>query len=173
MTLNELKESIRDIPDFPKKGIVFKDITTLLSNPDALTTAIKEMAAPFLESNIDIVVGTEARGFIFAPAIAQILGAGFVPARKPGKLPGPTHSIEYALEYGTDTLEMHTDSFKPGAKVLLVDDLLATGGTIAATRSLVEETGGIVAGYSFLIELQFLNGRDKLGTFPIHSLISY
>ncbi len=173
MTPEELKATIRDIPDFPKEGIVFKDITTLLSNNVALKAAIAQMTEPYLNSKIDYVVGTEARGFIFAPAMALNLNAGFIPARKPGKLPGSTHTVEYALEYGTDSLQIHEDSFPKGAKVLLVDDLLATGGTIAATKELVEAAGGEVVGYSFLIELTFLNGKEKLGDLPVHSLISY
>ncbi len=173
MTPEELKATIRDIPDFPKEGIVFKDITTLLSNNVALKAAIAQMTEPYLNSGIDYVVGTEARGFIFAPAMALNLNAGFVPARKPGKLPGSTHTVEYTLEYGTDSLQIHEDSFPKGSKVLLVDDLLATGGTIAATKKLVEEAGGEVVGYSFLIELTFLNGKEKLGGLPVHSLISY
>lgn len=173
MNPEELKQIIRDIPNFPKEGIVFKDITTLLQDKDALKAAIELMAEPFKGQQIDYIVGTEARGFIFAPAMALILDAGFVPARKPGKLPAETHCIEYDLEYGTDKLEIHKGAFPEGAKVLLVDDLLATGGTIAATRKLVEQAGGEVVGFSFLIELGFLNGKDKLGDLPIHSLICY
>ena len=169
----ELKSFIRDVPDFPKKGILFKDITTLLKEPRALRLTIDEMAAPFLKSKIDQVVGVESRGFIFSPAIAYRLDAGFIPVRKPGKLPAETNSITYKLEYGQDSLEIHKDAISEGSRVLVVDDLLATGGTAHATKGLVERSGGQVIGFSFLIELEFLKGNEKLGGIPIHSLVKY
>ncbi len=173
MNPEELKKIIRDIPDYPKEGILFKDITTLLSDAEGLKSAIELMTEPFLGLEIDYIVGTEARGFIFAPAMAVTLGAGFIPARKPGKLPAETLRVEYDLEYGTDSLEIHKDSFPAGAKVLLVDDLLATGGTIVATKKLVEDAGGEVVGCSFLIELDFLKGREKLDETKVHSVLKY
>ncbi len=164
---------IRDIPDFPKPGIIFKDITPLLADHGALKTAIADMAAVYSDAAIDLVVGIESRGFIFGPGVADHLGCGFAPVRKPGKLPYETHSVSYELEYGTDTLEIHTDAVKPGSRVLIVDDLLATGGTAAASKQLVEKVGGTVAGFSMVIELGFLNGRAALGDATFHTLISY
>jgi adenine phosphoribosyltransferase len=165
------KNFIRDIPDWPKPGILFKDITPLFADPGALKEAIHALVEPFRGQGIDLVLGTEARGFLLAPSIALELGAGVVLARKPGKLPWKTIKQEYALEYGTDALEVHEDAVKPGQKVLLVDDLLATGGTILAATRLVESLGGVVAGYGFLIELSFLGGRARLAA-PVHSLVA-
>ena len=153
---------IRDIPDWPKEGVMFKDITPLLASPEALKATIDTLADAFSDAGVTKVMGAEARGFIFGGALAYRLGAGFVPARKPGKLPWNTTSVEYDLEYGTDTLEMHCDAVGPGDIVLVVDDVLATGGTAGAKAALVEQTGAQVAGFAFLIELDFLNGRDKL-----------
>jgi len=170
MTYSKL---IRDIPDFPKKGIVFKDITPLLADKDALRQSIFDMAEPFRDKEIDLVIGIESRGFIFGPAVATHLDCGFAPVRKPGKLPYETAEISYELEYGSDTLEIHVDAPKPGSRVLIVDDLLATGGTAAATAELVEQVGGKVIGFSFLIELGFLKGRQKLGDRIVNALIQY
>ncbi len=166
-----LESYIRDIPDFPKEGIVFKDITPLLASPDGFREAIDTIADEFAGDGITKVLGAEARGFIFGGALAYRLGAGFVPARKPGKLPWETTQAEYALEYGTDSLEMHLDAIGAGDVVLIVDDVLATGGTAAAKAQLAESTGARVAGLAFLIELDFLNGRQKLGDAKIVSLI--
>ncbi len=167
----DLGDFIRDIPDFPRKGIIFKDITPLLLDPVALDEAVLQLAKPYRDAGIEIVVGIESRGFIFGPAVAREIGAGFVPVRKPGKLPHKTVSREYALEYGTDAIEMHADAIAAGDKVLMLDDLLATGGTMAAACEMVEDLGGDIAGVAFLIELCFLNGRDKLTDYEIHSLI--
>lgn len=168
MDLNDL---IRDIPDFPKEGIVFKDITPLLADPDGFRQAIDVLAGAFVDAGVTKVLGAEARGFIFGGALAYRLGAGFVPARKPGKLPWETTKAEYDLEYGTDTLEMHRDAITADDVVLIVDDVLATGGTAAAKAKLATSTGATLAGFAFLIELDFLNGRGKLGDAQIHSLI--
>jgi adenine phosphoribosyltransferase len=170
--VHDLEKYIRNVPDFPKKGIGFKDITTLLKDPSAFRASLDEMQKRFPE-RIDVIVGIESRGFIFGAALADRTGASFVPARKPGKLPAETVAEEYALEYGTDALEIHTDAISPGQKVLIVDDLLATGGTAAATGRLVEKLGGKVLGFLFLIELTFLNGREKLGDHRVESLIRY
>ncbi len=170
---NFLAGFIRNVPDFPKKGIMFKDITPLLADPGALALAVEFLAQPFRGKHIDIVVGAESRGFIFGTAVAQALAAGFVPIRKPGKLPAETKSITYELEYGTDTLEIHTDAIKPGQKVLMVDDLLATGGTMHACCELVKSLGGDIAGVAVLIELGFLNGREKLKDYNLLSIINY
>lgn len=167
----ELSSLIRDIPDFPKEGIVFKDITPLLASSDGFRAAIDTIAAEYADSGITKVMGAEARGFIFGGALAYKLGAGFVPARKPGKLPWTTTSHEYDLEYGTDTLEVHTDAFGPDDVVVIIDDVLATGGTAAAKAALVEKMGAKVAGFAFLLELDFLEGRQKLGQPKIISLI--
>jgi len=164
---------IRNIPDWPKPGIQFKDITTLLRDPRALEACIESLALPFVDADVDLVLGTEARGFLFAPAVAVALGAGCVLARKPGKLPWKTMREEYALEYGMDALEVHQDSIRPGQKVLLVDDLLATGGTMVAASNLVRRLGGEIAGYAFLVELSFLPGRARLAPHPVHSLVTY
>lgn len=172
--LERLSSLIADVPDFPKPGIVFKDFTPLLADPGALALAVELMANPYRGKKIDLVLGAESRGFIFGIAIAQALAAGFVPVRKPGKLPRTVHGVDYALEYGTDRLEMHADAVKPGQRVLMVDDLLATGGTMEASCSLVERTGAQIAGISVLIELEFLKGREKLGRFaPTHSVLKF
>jgi adenine phosphoribosyltransferase len=167
----DLEQYIRDVPDFPKEGIVFKDITPLLASPEGFRRAIDTIAEEFEGSGVTKVFGAEARGFIFGGALAYRLGAGFVPARKPGKLPWKTTRAEYALEYGTDSLEVHADAMGPGDRVLIVDDVLATGGTAAAKGQLVEATGAETIGFAFLIELGFLDGRVRLGDKPIMSLI--
>lgn len=173
MESSDLRQYIRDIPDFPKPGILFRDITPLLANARALEKAIEMLAEPFAESGIDIVAAVEARGFIFGSAVAKALGAGFVPIRKKGKLPFETHAVSYGLEYGKDTVEVHTDAITPGSKVLMVDDLLATGGTMAAACELIEKLGGQIAGLTFLIELADLKGRDLLKQYLIHSVITF
>lgn len=173
MSAIDLKSTIRDIPDFPKKGIIFKDITTLLRDKDALCYTIEEMARRFADANVKYIVGIESRGFIFGTALACRLGVGFIPVRKKGKLPGKTKAVSYALEYGTDTLEIHDDALDKGDRVLIVDDLLATGGTVAAVTKLVTGMGATIAGVGFVIELSFLNGREKLGGYPVVSLIQY
>lgn len=169
----DLKQFIRDIPDFPKQGIIFKDITTLLKNKKVFKLAINKLADKYKGKKIDAVVAAEARGFIFGSALAYKLGAGFIPVRKKGKLPAKTNSVTYALEYGTDTLEIHCDAINSGDKVLIVDDLLATGGTIKAVAELTEQSKGKIAGIAFLIELAFLKGREKLERYPVFSLIKY
>ena len=169
--LVDFESYIRSIPDFPKEGIIFKDITPLLGSPEGFRGAIDAMAAPYLEAGVTKVLGAEARGFILGGALAYRLGAGFVPARKPGKLPWTTTSAEYALEYGTDQLEMHIDAVEPGDRVLIVDDVLATGGTASAKADLVAASGAVVVGFAFLMELDFLHGRDKLGDCSIVSLM--
>lgn len=171
--MNELKSLVREVPDFPKKGIVFKDITTLLQNPKGLRTAVEIISDYYKNKKIDIVVGAEARGFIFAPVVAFNLGAGFTPIRKPGKLPYEKVSMSYALEYGTDVLEIHKDGVRKGQQVLMVDDLLATGGTMSACCKLVESLGGNIVGCAFLIELSFLNGKKNLEPHEIFSVIKY
>ncbi|HDZ86379.1 MAG TPA: adenine phosphoribosyltransferase [Actinobacteria bacterium] len=168
-----LETFIRDIPDFPKKGIVFKDITPLLANPKSFQYAIDMLCDRYVEAKVDYILGAEARGFILAAAMAYKLDAGFIPARKPGKLPYHTKTQTYELEYGTDALEVHEDVIKNGDKVLVVDDVLATGGTAQAKTSLVEKMGGQVLGPAFLIELSFLKGADKLKGFDVFSLIKY
>ncbi|MCB1044022.1 MAG: adenine phosphoribosyltransferase [Acidobacteria bacterium] len=164
---------IRDIPDFPKKGIIFKDITPLLLNPTALKEVIQDLSRPFMGQKIDVVVGMESRGFMFGPAVAMELHAGFCPVRKLGKLPFVTEQVSYELEYGTDHLEIHIDAVTDGTRVLIVDDLIATGGTAQATVSLLERLGAEVVGLSFLIELDFLRGRDKFPGKQIHTSIVY
>lgn len=171
--MNELRQLVREIPDFPKPGILFYDITTLLKDPKGLKCVINRMSEGFIGSRIDSVIGIEARGFIFAPALAYHMGAGFVPVRKPKKLPAQTERISYELEYGSDTLEIHRDAVQPGHKVLIADDLLATGGTASAVVKLVESLGGEVIGLSFVIELNFLNGRERLPNYHVQSLLSY
>ncbi len=171
--MENLKKLIRDVPDFPKKGIIFKDITPLLQDPKGLRTAVEAISQHYKGKKIDVVVGAEARGFILAPTVAFNLGAGFVPVRKPGKLPYKKISESYALEYGTDTLEMHKDGIKKGQNVLMVDDLLATGGTMAACCKMVESLGGNIVGCAFLIELAFLNGKNALSKYDIFSVIKY
>lgn len=168
-----IRAAIRDIPDFPKEGILFKDITTLLRDPRAFQMTIDALGDRFKNSAIDYVVGIESRGFIFGGPIAYKLGVGFVPVRKPGKLPGATTRIEYQLEYGTDALEIHMDAIEPGKRVLVVDDLLATGGTVKATIDLCEKIGAQVVGAAFLIELSFLNGKEKLPDCEVMTLVTY
>jgi adenine phosphoribosyltransferase len=169
----DLRSHIRDIPDFPKPGIVFKDITPLLLDPAALDAAVEGLAAWARPLNVDLVAAAEARGFIVGGALARELGVGFVPARKPGKLPHETVSAEYVLEYGVDALEMHADALADGARVLLHDDLLATGGTALALAELVEGAGAHIVGCGFLVELSFLGGREKLAPYDVHALVSY
>ncbi len=168
-----LKDLVRDVPDFPKKGILFKDITPLFLNPSSLKEIVDKISGHYVEKEIDIIVGAEARGFLIGPAVAMSLNAGFVPIRKPGKLPCETASMTYQLEYGTDTLEIHKDAIKPSDKVLMVDDLLATGGTMAASCNLVESLGGKIVGCAFIIELSFLHGKDMLSKYDVFSLIQY
>ncbi|MFH0835211.1 MAG: adenine phosphoribosyltransferase [Candidatus Micrarchaeota archaeon] len=169
----DLSAHIRNVPDFPKKGIGFKDITTLLKDKAAFRDAVKQLSAPYATGGVDIVVGIESRGFILGAAVAHELGVGFVPLRKPGKLPYKTLRQEYALEYGTDAIEIHEDAISPGERVLLVDDLLATGGTAKAACDLIEKLGGKIVGLEFLIELSFLKGREKLGSRKVRALIKY
>jgi adenine phosphoribosyltransferase len=170
---SELEKYIRSIPDWPKKGILFRDITPLLAEPKAFTAAIDALCAGFTDMGIDHVAAVEARGFIFGAGVAEKLGAGFVPIRKKGKLPFKTETITYDLEYGTDTLEVHSDALGKGAKVLMLDDLLATGGTMAAACKLIEKIGGQIMGITFLIELSDLAGREKLCGYKINTVISY
>ena len=169
----DLKKLIREIPEYPKPGILFYDITTLLKDPVGLHWTVDLLANAFLGRKVDRVIGIEARGFIFAPVVAYRLNAGFVPARKPNKLPAPHASMSYSLEYGKDAIEIHRDAISAGEEVLIIDDLLATGGTAAATARLVESLGGRVAGIGFVIELEFLKGREKLSQYAVHSLLKY
>ncbi len=169
----DLKKTIRSIPDFPKKGIVFRDITTLLNNPAAFRETIDLLTARYAAERIARVVSVESRGFVLGAPLAYNLGAGFVPVRKPGKLPGTTLREEYALEYGTDAVEIHKDAIAPGDRVLVVDDLLATGGTAEAACRLVERLGGVIVGVAFLIELSFLNGRKRLAKYDVLALCKY
>lgn len=171
--MDELKRLIREVPDYPKPGILFYDVTTLLKDKRGFHTLIDRLCDHYKGHTVDLVAGIEARGFIFAPALAYRLGAGFVPVRKPNKLPSKTACISYALEYGTDTLEIHEDAVKPGNRVIICDDLLATGGTAAATASLIQKLGGVVEGAAFAVELTFLSGRKKLNGFDVFSLIQY
>lgn len=171
--MEHLKKLIREVPDWPKKGILFYDITTLLKDAQGFHALIDALAGHYAERKVDVVLGVEARGFIFAPALAYRLGAGFVPVRKPGKLPAATVKVTYALEYGTDSLEIHKDAIQPGQKVLIVDDLLATGGTAAACVKLIGDLGGTVAGVGFAVELTFLNGRAKLPGQDVFALLKY
>lgn len=171
--MDNLKALIRDIENFPKPGIMFRDLTTLLKSPAGLREAVKAMIDPFATEEIDLVVGVEARGFIFGVPLALELDAGFVPARKPGKLPAAKVAAQYALEYGEATIEIHKDAIEPGQRVLLVDDLLATGGTMAAARRLVDELQGEIVGISFLVELEALQGREQLSGCRIESAITY
>jgi len=173
ITMEQLKTKIRHVPDFPKAGILFYDITTLLQDKDGFRAAIDSLALPFTNQGIDIVVGIESRGFIFGAAVADRIGAGFTPVRKPGKLPSTTVRASYALEYGTDSLEMHDDAIRHGQRVLIVDDLLATGGTARATTDLVKKLGGTVHGLAFLIELVALSGRGKLAGEQVHAVLQY
>jgi adenine phosphoribosyltransferase len=169
----DLATLVRDIPDFPRPGIVFKDITPLLASPEGLDAAVSGLADHARDLDVDVVIGAEARGFLLGPALARELHAGFVLGRKPGKLPHETVRAEYLLEYGTDALELHSDAVAAGARVLVHDDLLATGGTAKALCELVEQLGGQVVGCAFLIELAFLAGRERLAGYPVHALISY
>lgn len=171
--MEQLKALIREVPDFPKPGINFYDITTLLKEGDGLRGVIDELKAKYQNSGVDVVLGIEARGFIFAPAVAYALGVGFVPVRKPKKLPAECERVEYELEYGTDILEVHRDAIKRGQRVLIIDDVLATGGTAGAVTRLVETLGGTVAGLGFVIELDFLHGRNKLAGYDVHALLHY
>jgi adenine phosphoribosyltransferase len=168
-----LKRLVRTVPDFPKPGILFYDITTLLKDRLGFAMLIDALAAHYLERDIDLVLGIEARGFIFGPALAYRLNAGFVPVRKPRKLPAPTAKVSYDLEYGTDSLEIHEDAIEPGQNVIIVDDLLATGGTMEATVKLVRQLGGRIAGLGFAIELDFLKGRERFEDFDVFSLLHY
>lgn len=169
----ELKRLVREVPDFPKPGILFYDITTVLKEPHGLHALIDGLAEHYQNQRPDVVVGIEARGFVFGPALAFRLSSGFVPVRKPKKLPAATASVTYDLEYGTDTLEIHRDAIQPGQKVLISDDLLATGGTAQATVKLIESLGGKVTGLAFVIELEFLKGREKLKGYEVFSLLQY
>jgi adenine phosphoribosyltransferase len=171
--MDNLKALIREIPDYPKPGILFYDLTTLLKDKQGFRTLVSELCDHYSGKKIDLVAGIEARGFIFAPALAYALGAGFVPVRKPKKLPSKTASVSYALEYGTDSLEMHVDAVRPGQTVLLSDDLLATGGTANAAVNLIQQLGGEVAGAAFAVELTFLRGRSKLSGIDVFSLLQY
>ena len=171
--MDDLKKLIREVPDFPKPGILFYDITTLLKDPAGLRGVIDGLKNHYRDARVDVVMGIEARGFIFAPALAYALGAGFVPVRKPKKLPAETVSVTYNLEYGTDTLEMHKDAVSKGTRVLIVDDLLATGGTAAAAARMVESAAGEVVGAGFVVELTFLHGRGKLAGREVFSLLQY
>ena len=171
--ISHLLEHIRDVPDFPKEGILFKDITPMFQNPQAFQKAVDLAAEPLMGEGIDVVLGVEARGFVIGAPIAYKLGAGFVLVRKAGKLPWEKTQATYELEYGTDALEIHKDAIAPGMNVLIADDVLATGGTAAACVTLVESLGGSVHGFSFLIELAFLNGRERLAPHPVRSLITY
>src|ERR1700693_1964675 len=168
-----LKKLIREVPDFPKKGILFYDITPLLKDKTGLATLIDALAEHYIKQDVDLVLGMEARGFIFAPALAYRLNAGFVPVRKPGKLPAETVTYDYALEYGTHSLDIHKDAIQKGQRVLIVDDLLATGGTAEATAKLAASLGAEIAGLGFVVELEFLKGRDKLKDYEVMSLLRY
>ncbi len=171
--MDDLKRHIREIPDYPKPGILFYDITTLLRDPWALRTTVDRFAERFIGEHVDKVVGMESRGFLFGPILAYNLNAGFVPVRKPGKLPSEVVTESYALEYGTDSLEMHDDGISSGERVLIVDDLIATGGTAKATAKMVEAVAGEVIGFGFIIELTFLKGREQLAGYEVESLIRY
>ena len=173
MANDDLSALIRNVPDFPLPGVQFKDITTLIANGPAFREVIDLLSERYRDQPIDAVAGIESRGFIFSAPIALALGVGLVPIRKPGKLPASTYQIEYALEYGTNTLEIHQDALQPGARVLVVDDLLATGGTIVAASKLIEQAGGTVHELAFVIELTFLNGRERLDPYPVYSLLQY
>jgi adenine phosphoribosyltransferase len=170
---DQLKKLIREVPDFPKKGILFYDITTLLRDKTGFARLIDLFSEHYIGKQIDLILGMEARGFIFGPALAYRLNAGFVPVRKPGKLPAATCRVEYDLEYGSNALEMHKDAIEQGQRVLIVDDLLATGGTAVATAKLASELGGQIAGLAFVVELDFLKGREKLGSYDVFSLLHY
>lgn len=169
----DLKEHIRNVKDFPKKGIVFRDITTLIGNRDAFKYVIDEFVKRYKDKEIDCIISVESRGFIFGSALSYMLGCALVPVRKKGKLPHDTHQVTYDLEYGTDTLEIHKDAFKKGSRVLVIDDLLATGGTTLATSELIKKLGGVIAEAAFVVELEFLGGRGKLKGIPVFSLVKY
>jgi adenine phosphoribosyltransferase len=173
LNCDQLKRLIREVPDFPKKDILFYDITTLLKDKRGLAALIDQLSSHYINKNVDLVLGMEARGFIFAPALAYALNAGFVPVRKPGKLPAATVKHDYALEYGTNTLEVHRDAIQKGQRVIIVDDLLATGGTAEATTKLATSLGADIVGLGFVVELDFLNGRDKLKRYDVFSLLHY
>jgi len=173
VSADELRAKIREVPDFPKPGILFYDITTLLKDATAYRDAIDLLVKPYRDQRVDVVVGMESRGFIFSAPMAYTLGVGFVPVRKLGKLPAETVSVEYALEYGTNTLEIHRDAITPGQRVLIVDDLLATGGTVSGTIDLVRRLGGEVVSLAFLVELRFLKGRERLRGYDVYSIIQY
>ena len=168
-----IRSLIRDVPDFPAPGVLFKDITPVLSDPAALAAGVGALAEPFADTEIDLVAAAEARGFVFGVAVAERLGVGFVPVRKPGKLPAATMGVDYELEYGQDRLEVHVDAVTPGCRLLVVDDVLATGGTASATCSLLENAGGAVVGCTFLIELTFLKGRERLAERRSESLVKF
>ena len=170
---DQLKKLIREIPDFPKKGILFYDITTLLKDKSGYAALIDQLAEHYIGKQVDLILGMEARGFIFGPALAYRLNAGFVPVRKPGKLPAATARVEYDLEYGSNALEVHNDAIEKGQRVLIVDDLLATGGTAQATAQLATTLGAQIAGLGFVVELDFLKGRDKLKPYDVFSLLHY
>jgi adenine phosphoribosyltransferase len=171
--MENLKAVIREIPDWPKKGILFYDVTTLLKDREAFQHAITALALPYQDKNVDVVIGIEARGFVFAASVAYALKAGFVPVRKPKKLPAPTYQAQYSLEYGVDSIEIHQDAINPGQRVLIVDDLIATGGTAKATAELVEKMDGVLVGFAFLVELEFLHGRDQVAKYNITSILKY
>ena len=173
VNVEALKALVRTVPDFPKPGILFYDITTLLKDRTGFAQLIDALAAHYIEQRVDLVLGIEARGFIFGPALAYRLNAGFVPVRKPRKLPAPVARVTYDLEYGSDTLEIHKDAIQPGQKVLVIDDVLATGGTAAAVTQLIQQLGGTVAGLGFVLELDFLNGRSRLEGQAVQSLLHY
>jgi adenine phosphoribosyltransferase len=170
--MNDLKQKIRTIPDFPAPGIQFREITTLLADPEAFNDVIERFVEHYQDEAIDLVVGVESRGFIIGTPLALRLGKGFIPVRKAGKLPGPTHGVEYDLEYGTDRMEVHQDAIPAGSKILMVDDLLATGGTIEGCSRLIEQAGGVIVGYAFVIELIDLKGRNRLNR-PIFTLVNF
>jgi adenine phosphoribosyltransferase len=171
--VEDLKAAIREIPDWPKKGILFYDVTTLLKQGPCFERTINALVEPYRNTHVNLVLGIEARGFIFAPPVAYALKAGFVPVRKPGKLPADKLQVNYALEYGTDCLEIHKDAVEPGQRVLIVDDLIATGGTAKAVTEMVEEMGATVVGLAFVVELGFLHGRDQLAKYDLHTLLKY
>lgn len=173
VSCEHLKQLIREVPDFPKPGILFYDITTLLKDKTGFATLIDALSEHFLAKDIDLVLGMEARGFIFGPAVAYRLNAGFIPVRKPGKLPAKTTKYDYALEYGTNTLEIHEDAIQKGQRIVIVDDLLATGGTAEATAKLAESLGAVIAGMGFVVELDFLHPREKLKGYDVFSLLHY
>src|ERR1700685_2324844 len=173
VNMEALRALVRPVPDYPKPGVLFYDITTLLKDKTGFAQLIDALAAHYIAEKIDLVLGIEARGFIFGPALAYRLNAGFVPVRKPKKLPGPTVRVTYDLEYGSDSLEIHADAIEPGQRVVLVDDLLATGGTMEATIKLVQQLGGEIAGLGFAIELDFLKGRDRFKDYDVFSLLHY